>query len=190
MDTDKVKRILESLNSFQHRKSSTLKELLSLISTLNFACKVIPPGRPFLQRMVALTRNVKQPYYHIKLNSGFFKDLNMWQQFIVTWNWAAFSCHLLGSTQSPLELYTDGSGALGFGGIFQLNQMVFWQLVAHHKLGEPGLSIALQELSHWLSHAICGVSIFQTSESFFTVTTSLWFSLSILNGHTYQESWI
>ena len=84
MHTDKVKRILELLNSFQQRKSSTLKELQSLISTLNFACKVITRGRAFLQRMMALTRNVKQPYYHIKLTSGFFKDLNMWQQFIVT----------------------------------------------------------------------------------------------------------
>ena len=45
---DKVERIQASLASFESRKSCTLKELQSLIGTLNFACKVVPPGRPFL----------------------------------------------------------------------------------------------------------------------------------------------
>lgn len=51
---DKVKCIVELLSSQQHRKSCTLKELQSLIGTLNFACNVIPLGRPFLQRMILL----------------------------------------------------------------------------------------------------------------------------------------
>ena len=74
---DKVERIQASLASFESRKLCTLKdlELQSLIATLNFACKVVPPGRPFLQRMVELTRNVTQPHHHMKLSSGFFKDL-------------------------------------------------------------------------------------------------------------------
>ena len=44
---DKVERIQASLASFKSRKSCTLKELQSLIGTLNFACKVVHPGRPF-----------------------------------------------------------------------------------------------------------------------------------------------
>ena len=51
------------------------KELQSLIGTLNFVCKVIPTPRPFLQRMVELTRKVSKPHHHIKLRSGFLKDL-------------------------------------------------------------------------------------------------------------------
>jgi len=86
---DKVERILASLASFESRKSCTLKELQSLIGTLNFACKFVPPGRPFLQRMVELTRNVSQPHHHIKLSSEFFKDLQTWKTFISHWNGAA-----------------------------------------------------------------------------------------------------
>ena len=33
-----------------------------------------PPGRPFLQRMIELTRKVAKPHHHIKLSKGFFKD--------------------------------------------------------------------------------------------------------------------
>ena len=40
---DKVERIQASLPLFQTKKSCTLKELQSLIGTLDFACKVIPP---------------------------------------------------------------------------------------------------------------------------------------------------
>ena len=75
---DKVERIRSALSTFQSQRSTTLQELQSLIGTLNFACKVIPPGRPFLQRIIHLTRKVKKPHHHIKLTTGFCKDIKMW----------------------------------------------------------------------------------------------------------------
>ena len=72
---DKIERIKTALNEFRSRRSTTLQELQSLIGTLNFACKVISPGRPFLQRMIGLTRGVKKPHHHIKLTTGFMRIL-------------------------------------------------------------------------------------------------------------------
>ena len=86
LPVDKVERIKTALWEFRSKRSTTLQELQSLIGTLNFACKVIPPGRPFLQRMIALTRGVKKPHHHIKLTTGFFKDLDMLSLFIEQWN--------------------------------------------------------------------------------------------------------
>ena len=85
LPVDKVERIKTALWEFRSKRSTTLQELQSLIGTLNFACKVIPPGRPFLQRMIALTRGVKKPHHHIKLTTGFFKDLDMLSLFIEHW---------------------------------------------------------------------------------------------------------
>ena len=90
LPADKIKRLQDIFDQFHHRRSCTLKELQSLIGTLNFACKVVPPGRPFLQRIIALTRNVKKQHHHIKLNKGFFQDLEMWKKFIFNWNGANF----------------------------------------------------------------------------------------------------
>ena len=73
LPVDKVERIKTALCEFRSKPSTTLQELQSLIGTLNFACKVIAPGRPFLQRMIALTRDVKKPHHHIKLTTGFFQ---------------------------------------------------------------------------------------------------------------------
>lgn len=142
---DKVERIQTSLSLFESRKSCTLKELQALIGTLNFACRVVPPGRPFLQRMIELTRRVSQPHHHIKLSSGFFKDLSMWQDFISNWNGASFFLSTSWVNSDSLHLHTDASGSLGFGGIFG-SQWFHGQWRAHQKLGQPGISIAWQEL--------------------------------------------
>lgn len=142
---DKVERIQTSLASFQSRKSCTLKELQSLIGTLNFACKVVPPGRPFLQRMIELTRNVSKLHHHIKLTSGFFKDLNIWKQFVSGWNGASFFLSVSWVDSDSLQLFTDASGTLGFGGIFGSKWFQgHWE--SQQQLDQPGISIAWQEL--------------------------------------------
>ena len=60
--------------------------ILSLIDTLHFACKVVPPDRSFLQRMTALTKELIEPHCHIRLKNGFREDLRMWKQLIDNWN--------------------------------------------------------------------------------------------------------
>jgi len=87
---EKVQRLTSCFTEFKGRRSCTLRELQSLIGSLNFACKVIPPSRPFLQRMIQLTRNVSFPHDRIKSSQGFFKDLRMWEDFICNWNGAGF----------------------------------------------------------------------------------------------------
>ena len=52
---DKLVRINQLLKTFKNRRSARLVELQSLIGTLQFACKVVVPGRTFLQRGINLT---------------------------------------------------------------------------------------------------------------------------------------
>ena len=56
--------------------------------------------------MIELNRNVFQPHYHIKLSSGFFKDLDMWQEFVSGWNGTSFfPDNLLGQLRFLAALY-------------------------------------------------------------------------------------
>ena len=103
------KRTQASLVSFRGKKSCTLKELQSLIGTLNFACKVVPPGRPFLQRMIDLTGNVSRSHHHTKLGSGVFKDLTLWQLFISDWNGTNFFLPTSWVDSDSLLLHVDAS---------------------------------------------------------------------------------
>ena len=131
--------------SWSTRKSATLQEIQSLIGILNFACKVVPPGRPFLQRIIHLTRKVNKPYHHIKLNAGFRKDIRMWQIFLDQWNGSNFFMYKEWETSEALHLYTDAASTVGFGGIFGTQWFQGkWQ--PNQTIGTPGISIDWQEL--------------------------------------------
>ena len=58
-------------------KRTTLKELQSLIGTLNFACKVVRPGRTFL-RLIYLMHGSFRPFHHVRLTESAKLDMNVW----------------------------------------------------------------------------------------------------------------
>ena len=84
---DKLNRTPELLKSFKRRRSARLVELQSLIGTLQFACRVVVPGRTFLQCVINLTRGVPSRFHHVRLNK---KDLDMWLLFLTRWNGHSF----------------------------------------------------------------------------------------------------
>lgn len=145
LPNDKLERLKNDLFSWETRKSTTLKELQSLIGTLNFACKVVPPGRAFLQRMIQLTRGITKSHHHIRLNHGFHQDIKMWQTFLQRWNGTNLFLNLTWENSNALSLFTDASGTLGFGGIFQ-NQWFQGSWLPHQSLGSKDISIDWQEL--------------------------------------------
>ena len=55
---DKLTRTKEALHEWSHKKSATVKDLQSLIGILHFACRVVVPGRAFLQRIIRLTKGI------------------------------------------------------------------------------------------------------------------------------------
>ena len=101
---DKLTRTKEALHEWSHKKSATLKELQSLIDTLQFACKVVVPGRAFLQRIISLIKGISNSRWRIKLITEFRKDISMTLAFLEHWNGVSFfpggHCSLL--SRSPV----------------------------------------------------------------------------------------
>ena len=143
---DKLARMKQLLDSFTNRRSACLVHLQSLIGTLQFACKVVVPGRTFLQRIINLTRGVSNSFHHIRLNKEFSRDITMWKAFLTKWNGRSFFLESFVTTSPDLELYTDAASTIGCGGY--LNGKWFqgrWPphlLIDKHK----GISIEWQEL--------------------------------------------
>ena len=90
---EKLKRLLETLNQWESKKSCSRKELESLIGILQHACKVIRPGRAFLRQVISLLTVAKQPHHRIRLNAGFRADIMLWKTFAAHWNGAALVIH-------------------------------------------------------------------------------------------------
>ena len=80
---DKLTKARDLLVSFRDRQKVTLRELQALVGFLNFACSVIVPGRPFLRRLIDLTRGVPKPHHHIRLTRQTKLDLGLWLDFLL-----------------------------------------------------------------------------------------------------------
>lgn len=118
LPVDKIRRISSILSSFRDKKSCTKLELLSLLGHLNFACRVIYPGRAFVSYLIALSTTVKALHHHIKLSVECRLDLKMWSLFLSQWNGVSFFLDCHETTAVDLEFFTDATPN-GFGGYFQ-----------------------------------------------------------------------
>ena len=117
---DKLTALMEELNNFSLLHSSshtcTKRQLLSLIGKLSFACKVIPAGRIFLRRLLDTAHSVDGLSDHIHITDETLKDISWWQTFAQSWNGIAFFLDPNWTPAPDLQLFTDASGTLGFGG--------------------------------------------------------------------------
>nr|XP_006822332.1 PREDICTED: uncharacterized protein LOC102808029 [Saccoglossus kowalevskii] len=142
---DKLSRIHELLKTFLSRKSCTKRELLSLLGHLNFACRVVIPGRTFISRLIELSKGVKKLHHHISISSESRKDLHMWQYFLSGWNGVSMFLDAHPTSASDMQLYTDASG-IGHGGYFRGRWFQERWSPSLKLETDPSLSIAFQEL--------------------------------------------
>ena len=87
---DKLSRCRELLREAMTRKTMTLKALQSLFGHLNFACRVMVPGRAFLQRVYALTQKVQKHYHYVKITKEVRADFETWYHFLSEYNGSLF----------------------------------------------------------------------------------------------------
>ena len=114
---DKLDELKSQLQNMLTKHKVTLRELQSLIGLLNFACKVVSPGRAFCRRLIDATMGVDKSYYHIRLTKDMKEDLLVWLQFLSAYNGVTLMPPRLWTSAEQLELYTDSAGGndLGFG---------------------------------------------------------------------------
>ena len=119
LSVEKIINLQETVLLFSSKKKCTKRELLSLIGSLSFACKVIIPGRPFLARLISLSCTVQKLEHKIYLNQHVREDLEAWHTFLTTWNGKSFFLDKNTINAPDLEFYTDAAGTLGYGAYFQ-----------------------------------------------------------------------
>ena len=111
---DKLADLMTTLHQWQDKKKSTKRDLLSLISKLSFATKIIPSGRIFLRRLNDLSTTVSKLHHRILINLDARLDLAWWQEFLPIWNGKYKIIDPKVIPTPSLNLFTDASGELGF----------------------------------------------------------------------------
>lgn len=119
LPSDKLKELQAKMGFTLSRKKITLRDLQSLLGYLNFACRVIRPGRAFCRRLIDATVGIKKPHHKIRVKRSMRADLCLWQEFLLNYNGVTVMPDLLWTDNDTLELYTDSAGGVGRGfGIF------------------------------------------------------------------------
>ncbi|CAG2204561.1 unnamed protein product [Mytilus edulis] len=83
---NKVDRICEFIKKLCRKKSCTKRELLQLLGHLNFASRVILPGRSFVSYLIGLSTTVNDLHHYVKLDKECRVDLEFWLLFLSSWN--------------------------------------------------------------------------------------------------------
>lgn len=112
---DKIEELVEKITHLLAVRKTTLKELQSLLGSLNFVCRAICPGRPFMRRLITATSNVTRPHHSIRINKGMKADLHTWLKFFDSFNGVSVFSDKLWVSNVDLQLFTDSSGKVGNG---------------------------------------------------------------------------
>ena len=81
---EKVQRIIEFIENLLGKRKCTKKELLQLLGHLNFASRVILPGRSFVSYLISLSTTVRNLQPLVFLDYHCQQDLIMWHKFLKT----------------------------------------------------------------------------------------------------------
>lgn len=116
---DKLSALKVLLQDNIHRKKIKFKDLQSLLGHLNFACRVIKPGRCFLRRLYDLTCGTHKPDHFIRLNNAARADLEVWYSFLCQYNGCTIITDDRFISSNTLQLHTDAARSKGFACIFR-----------------------------------------------------------------------
>ena len=110
---EKLANLRALLSSNVLRKSMTKKDLQKLVGLLQFATKVVRPGRPFLRRLYAMQEIGSHPNHFIRLNLPARADIMWWFIFVEQWNGISLLWDI-GLHVPEVMVYSDASGSWHF----------------------------------------------------------------------------
>ena len=75
LQADKLRRLTDMVDNFLSKSKCQKRELLSILGHLNFAARVVAPGRPFMFRLFCAALSVNHLYKRVSLNHECKADL-------------------------------------------------------------------------------------------------------------------
>ena len=153
LPTDKVMRIIQFIEHMLNKSKCTKHQLLQLLGHLNFASRVILPGRSFVSYLISLSSSVKNLRDMVYLDAHCREDLQMWYKFLNNWNGISLFYDTHFTVSSDMQLFTDSS-LIGFGGIFQNQWFCSEWPPQLPSINDGDLSMAFRELYPIVAAAI------------------------------------
>ncbi|VDI76734.1 Hypothetical predicted protein [Mytilus galloprovincialis] len=146
LPANKVERICKFIISIIQKSTCTKRELLQLLGHLNFASRVIVPGRSFVSYLIKLSTKVKELHFYVNLRKEARVDLEFWLRFLHNWNGINMFYDCNYTSNFDMQLYTDASSTIGYGGYYQGKWFCSTWPKELPSLNDKSLSMAFLEL--------------------------------------------
>ena len=114
---DKIQKCITKISALLEKDTVRQVDLMSVAGLLNFACKVVRPGRAFLRRVHDSIASVKHKYQFVKVKAPLKADLTTWLTFLENFNGTVLFPESEWLSSRTLHCYTDSSG-VGYGLVF------------------------------------------------------------------------
>ena len=116
----KIEEICQKILDMLSRKKCTLRQMQSLIGSLNFACRAVVPGRLFCRRLINAICGLTKPNHHLNITVSMKEDLKLWLKFFEDFNGISVFHDRYWVSNEDVQLFTDSAGGseLGFGAYF------------------------------------------------------------------------
>ena len=115
---EKVKEIIRKIENVRQKPKVVLRDMQSLIGSLQFACRAIVPGRPFIRRLINSICGLTRPHHHLRVTKAMKNDLEMWLAFFQQFNGISVFHDRFWISNVDAELYSDSATGCGFGIFF------------------------------------------------------------------------
>ena len=90
LSENKIMDLTQCLKAMLAQHKVILREMQVLVGHLKFACKVVAPGRAFLQRFCDTMKDLNKPYHRHWISAGMRQDLLVWLSFLEGFNGVLF----------------------------------------------------------------------------------------------------
>ena len=146
LPAEKVARISDILREVSKQSYCSKRELLCVLGHLNFATRVIIPGRTFMANLIQLSTTVKLLHQKIRLTTECQQDIAMWLELLSKFNGVSMFHDSNLTSNIDLEVYTDSSSSVGFGGFNKKTGEYFADTWDNHPLPVGSHSMSYMEL--------------------------------------------
>ena len=116
---EKITEVIQKIKLVLGSRKTTVREMQSLIGSLNFCCRAIIVGRPFCRRLIDSICGLTKAHYHVRISKGIRLDLQMWLRFFQNHNGVSVFHDRLWVSNADEQLFTDSAAAHGFGIYFK-----------------------------------------------------------------------
>ena len=113
----KLKKARSLVKGLVWVKRTQLQRFQQVLGFLNFACKVVRPGRTFLRRLYDKCSSASLPHHFVRIDQEARKDLKAWWHFLSEYNGVSLLLKEEWVSSSKLRIQSDASDQ-GYAAVF------------------------------------------------------------------------